>query len=131
MTVPIMLTASIPMVDSNVRLTKDIEATARLSLTLTNAPMAVTPVISTLNVKTLTAHIHVHVIMVSMAMVVLAVILMNVIPEMIIATRMLHAVILLVATNVLVTMGSKVMANHAPTSMNVSWIFLVMLMLLA
>ena len=93
--------------------------------------MAVIPVISTLNVKTPTAHIHVHVIMVSMVMVVLAVISMNVIPEMIIVTRMLHAITLSVVTNVIVTMDLKVMANHAPTSMNVSWIFLVMLMQLA
>ena len=126
-----MLIVSIPMVDSNARLTKDIEATAKQSLTLTNAPTAVTPVISTLNAKTLTAHIHVHVIMVSMVMVVLVVISMNVIPEMIIVTRMPHAITLLVAMNVLVTMGLKAMANHARTSMNVSWIFLVMLMQLA
>ena len=55
-----MLTASISMVDLNVRLTKDIEATAKLSLILTNATMAVPSVISTLNVKILTAQILVH-----------------------------------------------------------------------
>ena len=87
--------------------------------------------ISRPNAKTLTAHIHVHVITASMAMVVLAVISMNVIPEMIIVTRMLHAITLSAVTNVLVTMDLKVMANHALTSMNVSWIFLVMLMRLA
>ena len=81
-----------------------------------------------LNAKTLTAHIHVHVITVPMTMVVLVVISINVIPEMIIVTRMFHAVTLLVVTNVLVMMGSTVMANHNPTSMNVSWIFLAMWM---
>ena len=41
---------------------------------------------------------------------------------------MLHAVTILIVTNVLVMTGSKVMANHNPTSMNVSWIFLAMWM---
>ena len=127
MTVPIMLIASIPMVDLNARLTKDIEATARQFMTLTNARMAVIPVISTLNVEILTVHIHVHVILVSTVMVVLVVISMNVIPEMIV-TKMLHAITLLAVTNVSVTMGLKVMANLVPTSMNVQLIFLVMVM---
>ena len=81
-----MLTASISMVDLNVRLTKDIEATAKLSLILTNATMVVPSVMSTLNVKILTAHIHVHTIMDSSVMAIHVVISMNVTPESMIVT---------------------------------------------
>ena len=126
-----MLTASISMVDWNVRLTKDIEATAKLSLILTNATMAVPSVMSTLNVKILTAHIHVHAIMDSSVMAALVVISMNVIPESMIVTSTHHAKILLVATNVFVMMVLRVMASLVPISTSVSWIFLVMSMRLA
>ena len=81
-----MLTASIPMVDSNLRLTKDIAVTATLSLILTNATMAVPSVMSMLNVKILTAHIHVHAIMDSSVMAIHVVISMNVTPESMIVT---------------------------------------------
>ena len=84
-----MLTTSISMVDLNVRLTKDIEATAKLSLILTNATMAVPSVMSTLNVKILTAQIHVHTIMDFFG--VLVVIIMNVTPESMIVTCTPHA----------------------------------------
>ena len=100
-----MLTASISMVD--VRLTKGIEATAKMSLILTNATMAVPSKMSTLKVKILTAHIRVHAIMNSSVMTVLVVISMNVTLESMIVTSTLHAKTLLVAMNVFVMIVFK------------------------
>ena len=108
------------------RLTKDIEATVRLYLTLMNVWMAVMPVTSTQIAKTLTARKHVHVIMDFSVMVAHAVILMNVSLVTMIVTRMLRAIIPLAAMSVFVIKVLKVVVSLVSTLTSTSWIFRAM-----